>query len=215
MPRRFNRRSRFRRPRRRRRFNRRRRFRRRRMVALDPERKTVEVVGTNISLFSTGSTFPINLVSQGVDFDERIGRQMLCVSNLISYTLTINLTSVFPVEVRTALIHFKQPNGTELTLADVWDDIGGGASAVMAHRNLDNVGRFKILWTRIHRLSLDKQTLVMSKFRPLRVIARYDNPIGIVANLQSGGLWFVAISTTNLTANAPTITVNSRTRFVG
>ncbi len=205
-----------RRPRRRRgrRFRGRRTFRRRR-VMLDPERKSVENNVNNQVLFSTGFILPLNLVDQGVTETERIGRQMLCVSNLISYTLTINLTSIFPVEIRTALILFKQPNGVALNIAEIWDSVGAGSLAVVGHRDLFNVRRYKILWTNTHRLSPAKQTLITTKFKPLRVVTLFDNAVGATANLQTGALWFVAQSTTNLTANAPTITVDSRTRYVG
>ncbi len=215
MPRRFNRRTRFRRPGRRRRFRRRRRVMRRRRPVLDPERKALNQDILNVAVLSGGLVFSQNAaIDQGVDHDERIGRQVLTLSHMVSYTLVINATSLFPVEIKTALIHFKQPNGELLDLAQVWDEIGT-LNAVLGHRNLDNALRFRIIWTKTHRLSLDKQTVTVHKFTPMRIRARFDNPVGIVGNLQSGALYYVAFSSTTVTGNAPTLSFVSRTRFVG
>ncbi len=209
--RRFSRRS---RPRRRRRRRPRRRMMRRRRVVLDPERKFTDRFPGSTAITFSGNVTYINGVVQGVDVTNRIGMQMLTLSSMISYTLRVNPTSNFAVDVRVALIHFKQPRGLNLALVDVWELIGT-AAAVISPRVLQEALQYKILWKRTHRVSFQDPVHTRTVVRNHRIKTRFTGAGAGTGDTESGALFFVAVSTTDILAELPTLEFHSRVRFVG
>lgn len=200
--------------RRRRRARPRRMSRRSRRVVLDPERKVNDVEVGTFAVSAIGSSFLLNGIAQGSGNNQRQGLQHIGLSQLVTYTLDINATTGSNQEVKVALVLFKQPAGTGLLIPNIWDNTGG-PSAVIAHRNLQNALRFKILWTRTHRLDLANQTVNRVVMRRMRLKTRYLTAGGGVANQSTGALYLVVLSSTNTVADQPTCLAQCRYRFVG
>ncbi len=215
------RRRRVRRRRRRMRRMPRRRFSRRRRMVVDPERKLVvqsNPGGTPISLNFDGFSQLLNGAPQGVDQISRQGFQSYTVSCMISYEITSRPapgTGPSPQVVKVALIHYKQPDGILIQLGDIWDSMGTIFS-VIGHRNLLHAFRYKVLWSRVHRIvQFDQANLIRTVHRRLRIRTRYLNADATFASITSGALYLVAFSDTNVTVAEPFFKFVSRVRFVG
>ncbi len=208
--RRFSRRN---RPRRRRRPRRRMR-RRSRRIMLDPEVKFDDINPAAIAASFSGSVSLLNGTAEGTGPSERIGLQMLVVSNLLTYSWTIDSTNNAAVVVRCALVLFKQSNLQTLDIADVWTRIGT-ADAAISPRVMQEALKYKILWTRTHTLNFAKQQVTRSVFKRMRLKTRFMGPGMAADDIFSGSLWFVAISDTMTVGSIPTVNFHSRIRYVG
>ncbi len=210
--RRNNRRS--RRPRRRRRRPRRRR--RRRMPVMDPERKFLDTIPQPFPtpINNVGSVFLMNGIAEGTSQRERIGLQFLSLSLLMKYRLTN--VGVLPTITRVALILFKQPAGVALTLNQVWNQ-NGTDLAPNAPRSLPHAFKYRILWTRVHRMDPLTIPVVSRTFmKKFRIKTRFAAATGGVADIVTGSLWFIAISDQPAAAaTQPELIFANRVRFVG
>ncbi len=215
MPHRFNRRSRFRRPRRRRRFNRRRRVRRRRMVALDPERKDLSDVLTQ-AVTADGTVDLLNGVPQDVTENGRIGRQHLNLSMMIKYTVTLNPIASIPTIVKVALVWDKQADMAAMAAGDLWENTGT-IHAPLSGRVLDNGLRFRVLWSRTHRVDLGDQIRWHFKMKKFRLKTRYVGAGAAVTNIVSGAMYMVMISDVPGApgGQTPVVQMFHRLRYVG
>lgn len=213
----FRRRFRGRRKRRRRsrRFRGRRSFRRRRMVALDPERKNIGGIFTRNVSFN-GTVDLLNGVPQGVTANERLGRQHLNLSMLLKYRVTMNPVLSIPTLVRVALVWDKQANMQLMVAQDLWDQTQT-IYAPLGGRLLLNGLRFKVLWSRTHRVDLGDQMRWHQRFTRFRLKTRYVGAQGAITNITSGALYLVMISDADNTVadSIPILDVFHRLRFVG
>ncbi len=203
------------RPRRRRR-NRRpvRRMRRRRMV-VPVEQKNVDLEVFISPAESDGDIFLLNGVAQGVDFNQRQGRQHVNMSILIKYQIIVgDLTINAPVLTRVGVFLDLRPNPTLPGVDDIWDG-NSSAFAVLGARNLDNVFRYKQIWSRTHRTDVGDQTRFRSVFKRLNFRTRYFNAGGTLGSIATGALYFAMVTDQAGTDNPPNIRIFSRLRFVG
>lgn len=198
---------------RRRRF-RRRRARRRTMV-VDPEKKFIntENAGVNQVVTNIGFTTLLNSTIQAVSGNGRIGIQQLNVMSNMSYRVQLGPTSV-PSIVRVALVVFKQPRAVGLNLNEVWED-NATVFAPLSNRVLVTAFQYKVLWTRTHRLSLDKQTAGGRIMKPMRLKTRFNGTGGGIGAIESGALYLIGVSDLADQGAAPLLKWVSRVRFVG
>ncbi len=179
---------------------------------MDPERKLIPLADED-PINQVGIQYFLNGAAQGVGQINRIGFQQLNVSSLISYRVTINPANVLPTVIRIALVHWKQPRGLNLVIADVYE-AGGSVFAPNGHRNILHALEYKVLWTRKHVLDLAHQVHNRTVFRNLRIKTRYGAAGDTAPDVQTGGLWLFAISD-QAAAPLPVFQFVSRTRFVG
>lgn len=125
------------------------------------------VIGpTLVPLFNSGTanmSDSLNLVAEGPAFNERIGR-LLCLRKVqMSYDirfdgtdeqLIIGTPPQDPAQwvIRVALVLDRQCNGSAATMEEIWDMSSGSAAGPMAFRNVDNTGRFNVLYNRVHNI---------------------------------------------------------------
>ncbi len=211
---RFRRRTRFRRRRRRRgrRSFGRRRFRRRRMV-LDPERKLLSVAVQH-SPTNTGLVTLINGSPQGIDLSDRQGMQDLCTSVMVKYEVVQNPIGAIPTLVRVAVILDRQPTGALPSVGQIWQGVGG-AFAVLGSRVLEEALRFRVLWSRTHRVDIGDQARWHMVFKNIRNKTRYSTGNGNIADIVSGAIYFVSVSDQPAGTTVPIVLFFSTIRFVG
>ncbi len=191
----------------------RRRLRMSRRIALDPERKVKDTTIGLFSVASVGSSFFLNGVAQGSNINQRQGMQQLGLSQLVTYTLTVN-QNFSQQEVRIALVLYKQPNQVNIFPNHVYDGLGTDA-AVISHRFLQHALKFKVLWSRTHRLTVEKQTVVATVMRNFRIKTRWANAQDGAGDILTGGLYLIAMASTGTVADQPTMMAECRYRFVG
>ncbi len=132
---------------------------------------------------------------------------------MITYTLNVAVNNT-ATEVRTALILYKQPRGLILVLNDVWELIGT-SGAVIGHRVLGEAMNYKVLWKRTHRLSFQNPNPQVTVINNHRFATRYSGAGAGFADIDTGSLWFISLSTVTAVPDLPEIEFNSRVRYVG
>lgn len=206
----FRRRRRRTRPRRRGRFSGRRPMRRTRRVTLDPERKTLSLaVGATAS--TTARIDFLNGCPQGITQNDRIGRQSVNIGWTCRFTATINGTD--PVFIRIMLVSDSQPDGAPPLLGQILENPGLPA---VSTRNLDTRQRFRMLWQKTFSLEVFNDTArYFNVNKSFRITSRWDGPGGNIGDCQSGAIFLIMVSTLAVANTPPSVTFNSRLRFVG
>lgn len=184
---------------------------RRRRVALDPERKssTLTIIGQTIN--SAGAIFHINIAEEGLGPGNRIGRQALWVSAQSQMNFTIGAAATIPSVIKVWLILDKQPQTNVITLDDF---LNQPAAATVSSRNLDNINRFKVMWTAKFHLQVFIPSVEKKFFKSFRFKSRYNAAGGMIAQMENGALYVIMVSDTPL-ANLPMVDFQTRCRFVG
>lgn len=188
-------------------------MRMRRRIALDPERKSLDFAFSQDPITLTPGPLSIRLINptgEGVGPDERIGRQALTLSFQIMFRVEIGPGATNAQVVKFWLLHTKQPQGTILAVNDFLSD---PAAPTVSPRSLENIGQHRVLLSRTLRVDPDNFIRTGRVFKHLRIKSRWNSPMGGIANLESGALWFVILASVN--ANPPIFTAVMRVRFVG
>ncbi len=208
---------RFRRRRARRVRRRRRRPRRRmrRTIRLDPERRHTESV---LSLVPDINPLfvVLNAIPQGVNTSERIGNQAMFTSiqTRMNFIKNPGLPAGESVTLRVMFLIDKAPNNAALA-TNGSDILEFPQVPIESPRALKNVRRLKILFDRRVVLTPATPSKVMSWFRNLRLLTRWDDPNGGVTDMTRGALYLVLWSDRPTLADAPTVQLVTRTRWVG
>jgi len=178
--------------------------------------------GSNITAVpSAGQILLINGVSQGTDYNARIGRKILLKSLLVRFTLTPNSGvtngSVGDI-VRIMIVYDSQTNGTQPVVADILQ-----TSTFDDPINLTNRDRFKILTDKFLTMGAFTMTgtpalatgspqpkyfKIYKKFNLDVIFGGTGNTVGSV---QTGGIFLFIMSLNNQITN---LTHNSRIRFI-
>lgn len=152
----------------------------------------------------------LNGMTRGDDNNQRIGREVLMRSVLLSYSIAVNTVSGLDVRVRVMIVYDRQTN----TLAPVITDILN-SSNVVSIRNLSNVRRFSILYDVVHVLNSYIEPfgqLYRKYYRHLNHPVVYNSGnAGTVADIVTGSLYLVAFCSTAV--DSPTISYAARIRY--
>jgi hypothetical protein len=184
------------------------------------ELKVIENASAAINpVLAAGNVVAYNLVAQGTDFTNRIGRQIMNKSILFRASVQNNQANDTPGDiVRIMLIYDDQPNSAVavpavtdiLTTADIFSGI-----------NLNNRDRFKVLYDKRFTLPsgvYSAGTLTVGspvpkyveKFIKLNHPTIFSGTGGTIASIGSGSLLMLNLSTQN---TATTLTHYARVRF--
>jgi len=152
----------------------------------------------------------INGMTRGDDNNQRIGREVLMRSVMLSYTTYVNVVSGTDVRVRIMIVYDRQTN----TLAPAITDILNGSTEVSV-RNLSNVRRFSILYDVVHVINSYIEPfgqLYRKYYRRLNHPVVYNSGnAGTVADIVTGSLYLVAFSST--AADSPGLRYSVRIRY--
>lgn len=152
-----------------------------------------------------------NGLTKGDDYNNRSGRSVKFVSWQSLLRCTIH-PSATHTTVRCMLWIDKQANAVGPTNAtELLDTTSAGL--IDAFRNLSNRKRFVCLIDRRFTLSQDYPEKVLKLYRKLRMRTIYDDSdAGTIADIRTNALFWTFFS--DEATNVPTITTNSRMRFV-
>ncbi len=178
------------------------------------------------------ATVVFNSVAQGDGESQRDGKTITMRSLTITGTVNTAVnnaetTASASSQIFIALVLDKQTNGTTINSEDVYTNPGGAALAATPFRNLANIKRFRVLATRKFSLgnssmfadttttaSISGRNLKWHMFVNLRGMqTNFTGTDGTVSTIRDNSLHLIAF-TTNVDA-VPTITYNSRLRYVG
>lgn len=147
------------------------------------------------------------LLGQGDGAEQRGGRSVKFTSFYIKGNFSLGAAEVSS-RVRLVLVHDTQPNGSQATFAPF------ESASVRAMKTLGNGKRFKILYDK--RYDLEDTGAASTKLwsiyvkKPLHI--KYADTTDTISAIQDDNVYLLMIS--EFAANAPTVTFQSRTRFI-
>lgn len=177
-------------------------------VCLEKKWKDISLSTTSLTDADGTRTCLVQPIAQGSDGDaERIGRQIYvhridiqgAVMGIYEPTDLVSQRNI-----KVALVLDKQANGTTPTWTQVFD-----GSSPFDFRNMDNTGRFKVLWSKNITLNnmfssaatntVRRQWSIHKQLRGL--VIRYDASTGVTGTIKDNNLWLMIKADQDTTDN--------------
>lgn len=178
---------------------------------LNVEHKFLDLSLNSQSVSATGLGNNIVNMAQGDTASTRTGDQIKVTSIQFKYYLNINASATVST-VRVILVLDRQANGAGINLSQLLQDTTAGLM-LMSPLNLDNKYRFKIMYNRIHQMSINGNRAVRGQyFKKHQIKIRYGSNAGTIADLTSRNLILFFIS--DEATNQPLVDCFLRVRFV-
>ncbi len=175
------------------------------------EFKNHDVQQTAAAVASGGVQVQLSNIAQGDTTITRDGAQCKVVSISLRYTIFMN-QSATASSMRVWLIQDSQTNQALFTIADFLEDVTVD-DAINSPRNLDNKHRFRVLYDKVHNLSITGRQISSHRFyKKLNVKLRFDNAAAAITSLTQNSLSLLVIS--DEATNTPAITSFVRLRYV-
>ena len=159
---------------------------------------------------STIAITPISLAGQGDTASSREGNKLVMMSLQMKYTWKQS-ESAAATRCRIMIVEDRQVNGATFSANDLLESTALG-TAIISPLNLDGAFRFKVLYNKVHSLSINGSKVQYAEmFKKINIRARYSNSGGTIASVLSSGLFVVAVS--DETSQTPNLSFFTRIRF--
>lgn len=176
------------------------------------EYKTVEEQEGH-SLNTNGWRILMNGIARGDDSNQRTGREVVMLSVLHSYSLSVASSTGTDCRVRVLIVYDRQCNSLAPDITDILS-----SQTVQSARNLVNVRRFSIIYDVVHVLNSYNEPYGQNYrkfYRHLRHPVTFNSgSTGTITDIISGSLYFFAFSTVSGVENLPVISYHFRVRYV-
>lgn len=179
-----------------------------RQLNVEYKEHNVQFTGNTIS--QTLTIQNLNLIDQGTTDITRIGRQIKITRVNIKGVFAINASATMTF-VRVLVLIDKQVNQATFSASDLLFDTSANDNCVSLI-NLDNKGRFKILYDKIIALSPSNAVGKFNYNKMMNLPIVYDNTGNGVADLTQKSLYLCFVS--NEATNTPAVTLHARVRYV-
>lgn len=191
------------------------------MRSVDTSRKFVDTIGKAGTVLITAAILLVNITDRGVNRNQRIG------SIERAFSLQFRLTLIAPVAanpstaafVRVVLFRWKQPNGSEPTAADLFQEAGDGVEMMISPYNLDSRGKFKIYYDRVFQMQQQSPgaARLIRVYRKLRfqVFHTTGNDAADITSIERNALFILLVGDNDTGGNQPTFNLFTRYRFTG
>ncbi len=154
---------------------------------------------------------PITLIAQGDTSSSREGAKVVYTSIQMKYTFKQNTSATF-TRCRIMLVLDKQCNGALFTAGDLLQTTAVG-QAIISPLNLDGAFRFKVLYNKVHTLSVDGSGVQYGEmFKKINIPARYSGNGGAIGDVLSSCLYIVHMS--DEASLKPKASYYTRVRFI-
>lgn len=184
------------------------------------EKKVIDLAEANYAVNTTGSVTALNLVAQGTDYTDRIGRIIKPVSVQVRGTFLGEDATTLDQLGRVMLVWDSQPNGATIaTIAQILN-----AATSTSFNNLQNRDRFKIIRDEMVNLGGVDTTATQTYaskgpeninwYVPLGndYVTQYNTTTGVIAAVSHGALLLVTIGS-NATTAGHLFKASTRVRF--
>lgn len=170
-----------------------------------PEMHHLDVAAISVTPSSTVPTVTVlNDVAEGLTNQDRIGAAITMLSVSLRLGITQNISATF-TRTRLVVVYDRFPNGTDPAYTDVFT-----VSGINAFRNLNNTGRFVIVYNRIFQTS-DANTEELPVIINRKLFKKRTQFVSGTVTCQRGGLYLMCA--TDEGTNAPTVSGASRVMF--
>lgn len=199
-----------------------------RLAAESVEKKFFDGEKTLVTVAQDAGTLlneSLNLIQEGTEPFDRIGRKCTITNILIRGNALLNATTAAGDahdSVRIILVLDRQANGTALTNMNSILTNGGAEHGTFQFNDLNFVRRFKILWDKTITMNVSGAGLSATDswsathrdfhyYKKVKISLFFDLAAAAMANVESNNLVMLAVSTHGLAA----IRYSWRLRFVG
>jgi len=173
------------------------------------EWKQHSVLGDAVAMDAGPERYPLSNIPRGDTKDKRDGASCRIKWFTFNYRVRLHASSSNAC-VRVMIVKDTQTNQAQFASADLLADTD---EACLSPLNLDNAGRFKIIYNKVHVLTSGGQSLVNRRiYRKVDVPLKFDNNVGDITDLTRNSLALVLVS--DVGSNLPVITYNFRARFI-
>lgn len=184
------------------------------------EYKFVDTLGVTYSLDTSGTTIScINLVAQGLDVNNRIGRKVLMTSCQIRGIIQPAAAAVVvPQIVALSLVYDMQADGALATVSGA-AGMYVGNNAIDLLNGLNGQNRFRVLWSRVWVIAPRTNTagqgdcFAVDEYIKMKLPVGFDGTAATIASLETGGLYMVCRGSLAAGANPAIFFANTRVRF--
>ena len=165
--------------------------------------------GQNVT--DAGNIRIIGAIAVGDESNNRNGIQVTMRSMQLRYQLTIGNNDGV---TRIVVLIDRQSNGVLPTFAEVFEVATSGISTVNSVYEIDHIKRFKIIYDRRHVFTGVRVPIQVGAVRRrLTHKIRYDGAGTTIADVVSGAVILLMISTTTGGANSPNVEMFGRFKF--
>ncbi len=181
-----------------------------RLVNVEFKHHNLQVLDTAVT--DAGNILNLSLLSQGDTSTTRDGGSVKFTSLRLSYSLRIHASAAH-TNMRVMIVHDKQTNQAQFTLADLLFDASVNDN-IYSPPNINNASRFRILYDKVHTLnaSASNSQITRQVYKKLNMKTRYDANVGDVTDLTQDSMSIVFIG--DQTTNDPVHSFNYRARFI-
>lgn len=175
------------------------------------ELKWIDFDLADSSVAANGVFFPTNgdlpLIAAGTGESQRVGRKVWIKKIQMKYTVTLSATSGATIgaakdRVRVILYHDKQCNGAIPAASIILQTV-----TVNGFRNMENIGRFNILYDKIHVMNITaaagdggaNDTPVIARqgqfYKNCNIPIEYSGTAGTIGEIRSNNLCILVVAT--------------------
>jgi len=166
---------------------------------------------TALDCVSTVSPVCLCLIPSGDVDTKRDGSKVRAKWITFNYTLTMHASAVSTV-VRVMLVIDTQTNQTAFSGSDLLLDTSI-ADNIVSPLNLDNAGRFRVIYDRYHSFSVNANRIIARKvYKKLNLPLKFDASTPGIEDLTQNSIHLVCFSTE--ATYEPKITYISRIRYI-
>ena len=177
-------------------------------------RAELKAVDTTINQVAdtTGAVTLLNGVARGDDINQRVGRRVRLASLQASIVNYVTPATGIDQTHRCLIVYDKQSNGVAPAITDVLV-----SASTVAMPNLDNRQRFVILYDKLMHLNAAAEPGSMVAFKINKRLpygVQFNSgDAGTVADIQTGGLFFITIGSIAAGGTAGTFSGRVRVRY--
>lgn len=164
---------------------------------------------------TTATVRSLNIMAQGSGSSQRDGISVRNKSIQIKGLVGWNSAAAGPIVCRLVLVYDSMPQGgTPDYYAASGNPCVFDKNTTDSFRRLDNVARFKILWSKRVVLTDTYPMKSFNVYKKLNFKSKYyiGQTAGTAATLSSGGLFFMCLS--DQAVNGPGVIYDTRLRFI-
>ena len=178
------------------------------MVNVEYKKHTVQQTTQAIPYAIT--PVPLSIIARGDTDETRDGGRLRIKWYTFNYLLTRHPDS-FDTVVRVLLVLDRQTNQAQFVGTDLFQD-ASISDNLISGLNLDNAGRFRLLYDRTHVLKADHQVIVRKVYKKCNIPVQYDATTGSIADQTKNSMALCVFSNQN--THIPTISYQFRARFI-
>jgi hypothetical protein len=175
------------------------------VVRLSHELKNLSASVINASIAATYTPYPLNLVTQGTNANDRTGRRIRMERLLLTFDWVLN-PSAPRDEYRVLVVYDKESRGSAPALSDVLTNTASTNASLISSYNQDNANRFVICFDKAeHKTatvcyhSADSFSAAARWSHAISVppnVHFYNTSAGTIADVDSGSLYMFVIGLT-------------------